>query len=171
MTEPRASGPAAAQDPLVEEKWAQYPCTVLELLVPGRPRIDLRKPVVEKDRALLRDLGLDRSFAVLTAENPWGENAEDEPSAAREDAAERRNAARRERLELELRSAGTTFLPCDGVAPDGEYREHGVAVVLDRDAAIAVARRYRQLAIFWYDGRDFWLVGAIADKPAERLPA
>ena len=171
MTDPRATAASGHQDPRVEEKWAQYPCTVLELRVPDRPRIDLRKALGDRDRAMLRDLGLDRPFAVLTAENPWGENAEDEPSAAREDAAERRNASRREELERELRSAGTRFVHCDGVAPDGDYREHGVAALLEREAAISIARRYRQLAIFWYDGRDFWLVGAVAEKPSLRLPA
>lgn len=171
MTDSHAATTPGGQDPLVEKKWTQYPCTVLELLVPGKPRIDLRKRLGDRERAILHDLGLDRPFAVLTAENPWGENAEDEPSAAQEDAAERRNAVRRENLERELRSGGTRFVPCDGVAPDGDYREHGVAALLERDAAVSVARRYRQLAIFWYDGRDFWLVGAIAEKPSLRLPA
>ena len=169
MTASRSDVPDE-QARLVDENWSQYPCTVLELIAPGAPRIDLRRPLGDRERAILREHGLDLPFAIFTAENPWGENAEDEPTPAAEDAAERRNSARRERLEEELRGADVRFVRCDGVAPDGDYREHGVAALLDKAAALATARRYRQLAIFWYDGRDFWLVGALADRPPMRLP-
>ena len=154
----------------IDEKWDEYPNTVLEFLVPGNPRIDLRRPVGGAERETLRALGLDRAFAVLTAENPWGENAEDKPTDTAEAAAERRNVERRRRLEQELRDAGVPFVWCDGVAPDGEYREHGVAALLARDRAVALATAYKQLAIFWFDGRAFVLVGAVAKKPDRPLP-
>jgi hypothetical protein len=169
MSAPRPEAPDD-QARLVDEKWSQYPCTVLELLAPDAPRIDLRRPLGDRERAMLREHGLDVPFAIFTAENPWGENAEDEPTPAAEDAAERRNAERRDRLERELRAAGVRFVRCDGVAPDGDYREHGVAALLEKEGALEMARRYRQLAIFWFDGRDFWLVGALADRPPMRLP-
>lgn len=153
-----------------EDKWAQYPCTILEFAPPDRLRIDLRRPLGAAERATLAALGLDRPFAVLTAENPMGENAEDKPTAEQEAASERRNAARREELEEELRRSRVPYQPCDGVAPDGEYREHGVAVVLPREQAVMLARRFGQLAIFWFDGRNFSLVGAVARKPPEKLP-
>ena len=73
-------------------------------------------------------------------------------------------------LEAELRKAGVNFQPCDGLAADGDYREHGVAVVLPRDQAVMLARRFGQLAIFWFDGRAFMLVGAASRKPPEKLP-
>ena len=154
----------------LDEKWDQYPNTVLEFVVPGNPRIDLRRPVGSAERETLRALGLTRPFAVMTAENPWGENAEDAPTEGAEAAAERRNAERRHRLEQELRDAGVIFLRCDGVAPDGDYREHGVAALLGREEAVRLATEYKQLAIFWFDGRGFVLVGAIARKPDRRLP-
>jgi hypothetical protein len=153
-----------------EEKWAQYPCTILEFATPDRLRIDLREPLGATERATLAALGLDRPFAVLTAENPLGENAEDKPTATQEAATERRNASRRAELEAELRKSGVAFQPCDGVAPDGEYREQGVAVVLPREQAVMLARRFGQLAIFWFDGRNFSLVGAVARNPSEKLP-
>lgn len=162
MTEPRAR--------ISDEKWHAYPHTVLEFQVPGTPRIDLRKPIDDDHRALLRHVGLAGEFAVLTSENPCGENAEDEPTFADEAAKQRDNASRRSRLERELAAAGARFIRVDGVAPDGEYREHGVAVEIPRQDAVALARRFRQLAIFWFDGRDFWLVGAVEDRPPERLP-
>lgn len=153
-----------------EEKWAQYPCTILEFAPPERLRIDLREPLGAAERAVLASLGLDRPFAVLTAENPLGENAEDKPTPAAEAATGLRNAARSSALEAELRKSGIEFQPCDGVAPDGEYREHGVAVVLPREQAVMLARRFGQLAIFWFDGRNFSLVGAVARNAAEKLP-
>jgi hypothetical protein len=66
---------------LLEAKWASYPCTILEFAPPERVRIDLRLPLGRPERAALASLGLDRPFAVLTAENPFGENPEDEPTA------------------------------------------------------------------------------------------
>src|SRR5688572_14771834 len=162
MTERRSS--------VADEKWNAYPETVLEFQVPGTPRIDLRQRVGEGDREMLRRIGLSGEFAVLTAENPCGENAEDEPTYADEAAQKRENAGRRSRLEAELEGAGSRFLRVDGVAPDGEYREHGVTVEMPREDAVALAKRLRQLAIFWFDGRDFWLDGAVLDRPSERLP-
>ena len=157
-------------DKVADDKWAQYPCTILEFAPPDRLRIDLRRPLGTAERTTLAALGLARPFAVLTGENPMGENAEDEPTAIQEEMTERRNATRREELEAELRRSGVEYQPCDGVAPDGDYREHGVAVVLPREQAVMLARRFGQLAIFWFDGRAFSLVGAVARKPSEKLP-
>lgn len=162
MTEPWST--------VADEKWNAYPETILEFQVPGAPRIDLRKRVEDNDRGLLRRIGLSGEFAVLTAENPCGENAEDEPTYADEAAQKRENAGRRSRLEAELEAAASRFLRVDGVAPDGEYREHGVAVEMPREDAVALGTRLRQLAIFWFDGGDFWLDGAVLDRPSERLP-
>jgi hypothetical protein len=158
------------EEKLIDEKWARYPQTVLEFAPPDRLRIDLRQPLGAPERAILKTLGLDRPFAVITAENPMGQNAEDKPTAEQEAATERRNAARRAELEAELKKSGAEFQPCDGVAADGDYREHGVAVHLPRDQAVMLARRFGQLAIFWFDGRAFSLVGAVARKPSEKLP-
>jgi hypothetical protein len=155
---------------LTDEKWAQYPCTILEFAPPQSLRIDLRKPLGTAERAVLASLGLDRPFAVLTAENPLGENTEDEPTKAQQAASDRRNDTRRAELEAELRKSGIEFQPCDGVAADGDYREQGVAVVLPREQAVMLARRFGQLAIFWFDGRNFSLVGAVARNPSEKLP-
>jgi hypothetical protein len=152
------------------EKWAQYPCTILEFAPPDRLRIDLRQTLGAPEKSILAKLGLDRPFAVLTAENPMGENDEDEPTAAQRADADRQNDSRRAELEAELRKAGVEFQPCDGVAADGDYREHGVAVVIPREQAVMLARRFGQLAIFWFDGRGFSLVGAVARNPSEKLP-
>jgi len=73
-------------------------------------------------------------------------------------------------LESAIAEVGVGYRRCDGVSPDGRYRESCVAVVLPRDEAVALASRLEQLALFWYDGRDFWLLPAEADGEPRRLP-
>lgn len=151
----------------IDEKWSLYPVTVLEFRDPPS-RIDLREPIDNATRRLLREIGLDRAFAVVTGENPGGEHADDEPTASRERECD--NATRSSALEDELTRERIFFIPVDGVSPAGDHRERGVAAILGREAGIELARRYKQLAMFWFDGQTFWLFGAIADKPPEMLP-
>ena len=152
------------------ERYANYPKTVLEFATPDGLRVDLRQPVDEATRAALASLGLG-DFGVFTAENPAGEHADDEGDPAAERARERDNARRTRALVERLEREGVAFVPVDGVAPDGEYREHCVALAVARDDAVAMAEQYEQLALFWYDGSAFWLLPAEADQPPIRLPA
>jgi hypothetical protein len=155
-----------------QEKWKAYPNTVLEFAAPdGALRIDLRKPVTADARAGLRRVGLVEPFAVLTAENPCGENVEDAPTERQAEAREEQNERRTGRLESELIRQGTTFALVDGVSPDGSYREHCLAVVLPEHEAVELARRLDQLALFWYDGETFWLLPAESNQAPTRLPA
>jgi hypothetical protein len=153
------------------EKWRDYGQTILDFGIPPRPRVDLREPIDHATLVDLKRLGLERPFAVFTAENPRGENSEDAPSPAEEETREERNARRESRLEQELRRRGTAFVPVDGSAPDGSYREHCVAALMSREEAIAFARALDQLALFWFDGRSFWQLPAEADAEPTRLPA
>jgi hypothetical protein len=153
-----------------DEKWGAYADTVLEFLGPPVLRIDLRDPVRDEGRAALAALGLERPFAVFTAENPDGANAEDAPAPAVEERKARENERRQSALERALVEAAIPFALVDGVAPDGSYREHCVAAVMPREAAAALAERLRQLALFWWDGGSFWLLPGKADEEPERLP-
>lgn len=157
----------------LEHKWNAYRDTVLELTDDERPtlRIDLRRPDVDALAARLRALGVEPPVAVMTAENPWGANAEDAPSESQEQRQAVRNDDRHEHLLAELRELGVPVARVDGVAPDGDYRERCVAVPLDLEAARALARRLQQLAFFWFDGERVWLEPGIADHPREPLPA
>jgi hypothetical protein len=153
------------------DKLEQYPNTILEFYLEPPVRVDLRR---RTDPASLRPLagaGLVGPFAVMTAENPHGESAEDEPDAreARREAV--RNARRTGALVDELTRRGTRFVAVDGVSPDGDHRERCVAVSLPRDEAVTTARRFAQLALFWYDGDRFWLLPAEADAQPRPLPA
>ena len=153
-----------------DEKWDAYHHTVLEFCGPPALRVDLRRPLDEATRDGIRTLGLDGPFAVLTAENPEGENPEDVPSERAAERLEERNERRVSRLERGLTDAGVPFAPVDGSAPDGRYRERCVAALMPRQEAVELARRLDQLALFWYDGTDFWLMPAEADAEPERLP-
>lgn len=158
----------AEPTPEQNAKLARYPATVLEFV--DGPTIDLRRPIGEPERRALVANDLAGSFAILTAENPRGENAEDAPSPRQEARQEVANAIRTSVLETELARRAIPFSVVDCVSPDGSYRERSCAVVLPRAEAVRLARDLEQLAIFWYDGRDFWLVPAAVDAPERRLP-
>jgi len=93
------------------------------------------------------------------------------PTDEEEQAREARNADDLARLVAALGAAHTPFVRIDGTAPDGSYREPCVAVLLPRDEALALASRFEQLALFWYDGDGFWLLPAEAGAPPLELPS
>lgn len=167
--DPTPADATTADDGHQDAKWAAYRCTVLEL--PGeRPlRVDLRRPLPAGLGARFEAAGVAPPVAILTAENPGGENSEDAPTERQEARAEERNAHRMATLLEELRAAGLPHARVDGVSPDGDYREHCVAVPLGREEGRALARRLRQLAFFWFDGREIWLEPGLADRAPERL--
>lgn len=166
-----ASTPPSSPDPAAEgSKWDAYGETVLEFRGPPLVSVDLRLPLAAPTRRALRALVGGPAFAVFTAENPAGENVEDAPSEGEEERRDERNTRRRGRLEGELRSLGIAHLPVDGVAPDGGYRERCVAALLPREDAVALARRYDQLALFWFDGDRFWVLPGTADEEPRPLP-
>lgn len=153
------------------EKWRTYPDTVLHFEGDTPFTVDLRRPVDDGVRRALAAIGLDVPFAILTAENPDGRNPEDAASTREAGERRRENAQRSTALEDALDDAGVVHAAVDGSAPDGSYRERCVAVRLGREAAMSLAGRLGQLALFWYDGRRFWLLPAEADQPPAPLPA
>ena len=141
------------------DRWGSYPETVL--IFAGDPEIflDLREPVPPATKKALAALGLGEPFGILTAFNPRGQ-----PLAADE------NARRAEALESELLSTGDDFVRVDACSPDKSHCECGVALRGLRDRAIDLARRWEQIAIFWWDGSRFSIEGAISDDDAMILP-
>lgn len=154
---------------LNDEKWDAYPETILEFPGPGA-RIDLRRPITDADRRELVRRGLDKPFAIITAENPCGLNAEDSANEKQAEVREEHNRKRTADFITSLERQGIRFQPVDGVSPDGEYREHSLAITIGRDHAIQLALELDQLAIFWFDGTDFWLVAAELSRAPEKLP-
>ena len=146
--------------PSDDSAWSHYPQTVLEIDRDGGSlRIDLRTPLSGDDRRALATLGPAASFGIVTAANPAG--APVDPAAN-----ERRHAA----LKQWIVDHGYVHHAATGSSPDGTHVEHGFAVWLERDDVVALARRFDQSAIFWFDGGAFWLVGALVDAKARQLP-
>ena len=156
----------------MDEKWDAYHDAVLVFVDPARPvlRIDLRRPDLDALADRLHQLGLAPPVAILTAENPCGDNAEDAASGGQEEDREARNDRLHTRLVTELRRMGIAYARIDGVAPDGEYRERCIAIPLALDVARALAQRFDQLAFYWFDGRHLWLQPGVAERAPESLP-
>lgn len=149
------SKPIAAR----EGRWSRYPETILEFDLDPKISVDLRLPLDPPQRDALRAIGLDGKFGVLTAFNPRGEII-----TAQE------NERRQSRLESELENRGERFLRVDACSPDASHCERSVALVTTRENVIAIAKHYDQIAIFWFDGDHFWIVGVLSDAAPMKLP-
>jgi hypothetical protein len=139
--------------------WPRYPETILSFSTTPPIEIDLR--AVPPKRALdsLAAAGFGEPFAVLTAFDPRGENLSAED-----------NDMRKRDLDDRLGSTGYRFIHVDACSPDRSHCECSVAVVMPQDTAIQLARELEQVAIFWFDGRRFWIVGALAESDPLMLP-
>lgn len=135
-----------------DERWSSYPETVL--VFSGEPEVfvDLREKVPPATRDALGAIGLGEPFGILSAFNPRGVDYDAEE-----------NARRMEELEAELRSAGYDFARVDACSPDRTHCECSVALKTNMKQAVDIAKRWEQVAIFWWDGSTFWIQGAITD--------
>jgi hypothetical protein len=141
------------------ERWSSYPETVLYFASDPEIMVDLRIPVTPVVRNGLRAAGLDGEFGILTAFNPRGI-----------DIGEDKNHRRMKELEAELESSGDSFVRVDACSPDRSHCECSVAVKGDFERAIDIAKRWEQIAIFWWDGAAFWIYGAIEKIEPIKLP-
>jgi hypothetical protein len=138
--------------------WPKYPETILHFR-DAKFSIDLRAVLSAEDLAALACIGFGEPFAVMTACDPRGENLSAEE-----------NDELSKHLETRLAEAGQTFVRIDACSPGGEHCERSVAVKMPQGDAIALAVELRQMAIFWFDGVGFWIVGALVTADPVRLP-
>ncbi|HLA14326.1 MAG TPA: DUF3293 domain-containing protein, partial [Gemmatimonadaceae bacterium] len=103
--------------------------------------------------------GLGKPFEIMTAFDPGGENLPAEE-----------NQRRARSLEDRLRTSGYGFVSVDCCSPDRSHCECSVAVVMPQEIAIDLARELEQIAIFWFDGQRFWIVGAAIETDPLMLP-
>jgi hypothetical protein len=103
--------------------------------------------------------GLDKPFAVLTAFDPRGQ-----------DLSVAENEKRRRALDARLTTSGYKFVSVDACSPDRTHCECSVAVKMPQEKAIALARELEQVAIFWFDGKRFWIIGALVEADPLMLP-
>ena len=134
----------------IEPEWGSYPETVCYFQGDEEVMVDLRIPVPPATRNGLTAMGLGEPFGILTAYNPRGVDLSDEE-----------NAKRAGELEAELVSLGLEFVRVDCCSPDRSHCECSVAVVAPKEQLLDMARRWEQIAIFWFDGSAFSIVGAI----------
>jgi len=139
--------------------WPRYPETVLTFATRPPVEIDLREIPSESALARLRVAGLEQPFAVITAFDPEGRDL----SAAE-------NEQRKEELDRRLASMGYDFVHVECCSPDRSHCESSVAVTMPRQEALDLARELRQVAIFWFDGKLFWILGAVVDADPLMLP-
>ena len=140
----------------LDERWSSYPETVLHF--PG-VMVDLRVPVEPTVRNSFRALGLGGEFGILTAFNPNGVTIGNEE-----------NDRRMKELEAELTSLGVSFVRIDACSPDKSHCECSVALEMEFERVIDIAKRWEQVAIFWFDGASFWIYGAIVVIEPIKLP-
>ena len=146
--------------PSDDPHWEQYIKTRLEIFDDHSLVIDLSRPIPPESLVALRDRGIGPTFAVLTACNPHGVVA-----------SEAANQHFSQLLELEVNDGGWIHVRADGVSPDAQHRERGLAVAMPKADALAFARKYGQSAFYWFDGASMWIVGALVATPDIRLPA
>ena len=143
------------QDP----DWPRYPETILTFSTNPVVEIDLRRIPPADVIANLEAAGFDQPFAVLTAFDPRGH-----------DLSASENEKRRRKLDARLTKRGYKFVAVDACSPDRTHCECSVAVVMPQEKAIALARELEQVAIFWFDGKRFWIIGALMEADPLMLP-
>jgi len=124
-----------------------------------RVEVDLRQVPSDEDLARLGAVGLSDPFAVITAFDPGGR-----------DLSVAANDQRKADLDRRLTIAGHRYVDVDACSPDGSHCECSVAVVMGQSDALALAREIGQVAIFWFDGGRFWILGAIVESDPLVLP-
>jgi len=139
--------------------WPRYPETILSFSTKPVVEIDLREIPSERAITNLRAAGFGQPFAVLTAFDPHGRNL----SPAE-------NEKRRRDLDQRLTAEGYRFAPVDACSPDHAHCECSVAVLMPQEKAIGLARELEQVAIFWFDGKRFWILAAIVAADPLVLP-
>lgn len=139
--------------------WPRYPETVLDFATTPAIAIDLRKVPSEDAIAALKAAGLGQPFAIMTAFDPRGENL-----------SQSENERKKHDLDERLRASGYHFAQVDCCSPDRSHCECSVAVVMPQEKAVDLARELEQVAIFWFDGTRFWILGALVETDPLMLP-
>ena len=139
--------------------WPRYPETLLSFATHPLVEIDLREIPPDSALAQLRAAGLGEPFAIMTAYDPEGRNL-----SATE------NERRKQELDRRLSSAGYRFVQVECRSPDRSHCEYSVAITMPQQKALDLAREMQQVAIFWFDGKRFWILGALVETDPLMLP-
>ena len=139
--------------------WPRYPETLLSFATRPPVEIDLREIPPDSALAQMRAAGLGEPFAIMTAFDPEGRNL-----------SEAENERRKQELDRRLSATGYPFVQVDCCSPDRRHCECSVAVTMPQEKALDLAREMQQVAIFWFDGKRFWILGALVETDPLILP-
>jgi hypothetical protein len=139
--------------------WPRYPETILTFSTQPVVEVDLREIPSEGALAQLQAAGFADPFAILTAFDPDGR-----------DLSTAENEKRRRYLDRRLTAEGYRFVRVDACSPDRSHCERSVAVAMPQEKAIDLAREMEQVAIFWFDGKRFWIFGVVVEMDPLMLP-
>lgn len=139
--------------------WPRYPETILTFSTAPRVEIDLRDVPSPRAIADLAAAGFSAPFAVLTAFDPRGKNLSPVE-----------NERRKRDLDERLEASGYRFVHVDACSPDRSHCECSAAIVMPQAKAIELAKELEQVAIFWFDGERFWIIGALYETDPLMLP-
>jgi uncharacterized protein DUF3293 len=139
--------------------WPRYPATILSFSTEPRIEINLRRIPSAYALAKLEAAGFGQPFAILTAFDPKGRNL-----------SRAENERRNRDLDRRLKETRYKFVHVDACSPDRAHCESSVAVVMPQEKAIELARELEQIAIFWFDGKRFWIVGVLVETDPIELP-
>lgn len=139
--------------------WPRYPETILRFPYDPALEIDLRQAPTDEELSRLSAAGFGKPFAVVTAFDPRGK-----------DLSPAENEKRKRDLDRRLSRLGYRFVAVDACSPDRTHCECSVAVIMDQKEAIELGRELEQVAIFWFDGKQFWILGAIVQSDPLMLP-
>lgn len=145
--------------PQRDPDWHKYPETVLHFAVEPPLAIDLRRIPSAVDVRRLGEIGLTGEFSVITAHDPEGR-----------DLSAYENRKRAAALKRRLYAQGAAFVEVDACSPDGSHCECSVATPTTRSGAVALARAFDQVAVFWFDGARFWILSALPTTEPLLLP-
>ena len=138
--------------------WGTYPDTVLRFPEAGLA-IDLRRSPSPHALRALAELGLTGSFGVVTACEPLGRPLDESSNI---------------RLTTVLTAVVLARYPgarlAHGAAPDGSHLERGWAIPAPLEEVRALAARFFQNAVFWFDAGRFSIVPVLAPLPPLALP-
>jgi hypothetical protein len=130
-----------------ESPWDRFAETVLVFAGDEPVVAHVHAGLGPSKRTRLKSLGLGDCFAIITPCNPLGVTLEDQP-----------NAKRLTAFRAELDQLGIRTVEADGWSPDRTHVERGNACALSLTAAMALARRWQQLALFWFDGAELAVI-------------
>jgi hypothetical protein len=138
--------------------WSTYADTIVHFSTTPPVMIDLAVPVGASARARLAAAGFEGSFGLVTPCNPRGRRVD-----------EATNGNLLTRFLAELDATGKRYVRVAGSSADGQHTEHGVALAWSQADLVALARKWEQSAIYWWDGAAFWVIGALTASAPWRL--